>query len=102
MIQINSRAQLFEFAADHGLRPDWHEPDEQGINARIVGTHLDNAMGSTMETIPRDDPSNPHGEFNVVLRRSVIDDETWAETFEDIAVVNLATLLAWAAEPEAL
>ena len=29
-----------------GCRPDMHEPDEQGVKARIVGDHLDNAFGA--------------------------------------------------------
>lgn len=28
-----------------GCRPDMHEPDEQEVSARLVGYHLNNAMG---------------------------------------------------------
>jgi hypothetical protein len=31
-----------------GCREDMHEPDEQDIEARVVGTELDNAFGSTI------------------------------------------------------
>ena len=29
-------------------RDDMHEPDEQGLSARVVGYELDNAMGSSV------------------------------------------------------
>ena len=38
---------LREFAEEHEIRPDWHEPDEQGITAEVVGDHLDNAFGNS-------------------------------------------------------
>lgn len=78
MRNIQNLADLARWANDHGLRPDWHEPDEQGVSARVVGDHLDNAMGSTIE--------HNVGELNVVLTVNGKDD----------AVVNLATLLGWA------
>lgn len=81
---------LTEFASTYGLRSDWHEPDNQGINARIIGTHLDNAMGSSVRF-----EGKRHCEFNVVLTRM---DETDHVLQEDLAVVNLATLLSWAAQ----
>lgn len=82
---------LASFASAHGLRHDWHEPDESNISARIIGKHLDNAMGSTT----RHEHADWGGEFNVVLTRM---DEEEREIQEDLAVVNLATLLSWAAE----
>jgi hypothetical protein len=87
IVGIQTAEQMAKLAHDLRVRPDWHEPDEQGVNARIIGTHLDNAMGSTTRPLPSDDPSNPHGEFNVVITRGG----------EDVAVINLASLLAWAA-----
>lgn len=77
MRNIQNLADLARWANDHGLRADWHEPDEQGVSARVVGDHLDNAMGSTIE--------HNVGELNVVLTVNGRDD----------AVVNLATLLSW-------
>lgn len=83
VITINTRNDLVEVARNLGVRPDWHEPDEQEVNARVVGDHLDNAMGSTV--------TDNVGEYNVVLTR--LDDEGEPQ---DVAVVNLATLLAFA------
>jgi len=85
IIRIQTPGQLADVAAELKVRVDWHEPDEQEVNARIIGNHLDNAMGSRFETIPDDDPSNPAGELNVIITRDG----------EDYAVVNLATLLSW-------
>jgi len=79
---IQSAAALEQLRADLGCRLDWHEPDEQDVNAYVQGNHLDNAMGSCS------DPQRACGEFNVVITR---DDKP-------VAVVNLAWLLAWAAE----
>ena len=75
---------LFRFRDCYGMRSDWHEPDEQGVGARVIGTHLDNAMGSTT----RHEHADWGGEFNIVLTHEG----------EDRAVVNLATLLSWAAQ----
>lgn len=82
---------LAEFAQKHGLRPDWHEPDEQGVGARVIGTHLDNAFGATAGRRLAID-GHDFTEFNVVL--TVEDDEGDPQ---DAAVVNLASLLAIAA-----
>lgn len=83
VIPINTRADLAALAGTLGVRADWHEPDEQGVSARVVGDHLDNAMGSTA--------TDNVGEYNVVITRE--DDEGEPQ---DFAVVNLATLLAFA------
>lgn len=83
ILTIQDAQALAEFANQHGLREDWHEPDEQNIGARIIGTHLDNAMGSSTHF-----EHVEHGEFNIVL---TVDGG-------DAAVVNLATLLSWATE----
>ena len=40
--------ELLRFAHEAKVRPDWHEPDEQGVEASVVGDHLDNAMGNTI------------------------------------------------------
>jgi hypothetical protein len=93
--QINTRDDLRAFAAEYKLRPDWHEPDEQGINTRIRGMHLDNAMGSTMNDLG---DANKHGEFNIVLTHTAWNDIEEVDITEDVAVVNLSTLLSWAAE----
>ena len=36
---------LHKWNVKHQMRPDWHEPDEQDVDASVVGTRLDNAMG---------------------------------------------------------
>lgn len=76
---IESRADLRFLADDLGVRPDWHEPDEREVNATIIGDHLDNAMGATVEVTM--------GEYNVLLTKGG----------HPVAVVNLATLLAMGA-----
>lgn len=81
VIAIETRTDMDVLAASLGVRPDWHEPDERNVSARIVGDHLDNAMGSSLD--------DNFGEFNVVVTR----DGT------DVAVVNLATLLSLATTP---
>lgn len=64
-------------AVTHDCRDDMHEPDEQGLSARIVGNHLDNAFGN--------DPDS--GEFVVIISR----DDGGSE-----ALFNLADLIALA------
>lgn len=59
-------------------RDDMHEPDEQGISAKVTGTHLDNAMG--------DDPLRNMQEFTV----GIIQEDGSEEWF------NLASLIALA------
>jgi len=79
---IHTPDDLSKLAADLGVRSDWHEPDEQEVDVRIRGNHLDNAMGSTMRDIG---DNNEAGEYNIVITRAG----------RDVAVVNLATLLSW-------
>ena len=88
---IDDGRLLSEFAQKHGLRPDWHEPDEQGVGARVIGTHLDNAFGAMAGRRVGMD-GHDFTEFNVVL--TVEDDDGVPQ---DAAVVNLASLLAIAA-----
>jgi hypothetical protein len=72
-ITITNRAQLQQLARDLGVRKDWHEPDEQGVDAAVGGEFLDNAGGVA-------------DELTVVIYK---DDK-------EVATVNLATLLAFA------
>jgi len=74
--QLSRKLQAFQTATN--IRDDWHEPDNQQVTAVVTGNHLDNAMGDTGRC----------GEF--VVRLSVDGVE--------ICVVNLATLLAAAAQ----
>ena len=66
-------------AVTAGCRDDMHEPDEQGIDARVTGYRLDNAMG--------DDPHSNIGEYTVGIVNTVTDRTEW---------FNLATLIAMA------
>ena len=80
-----SYEKLRDFAARHNLREDWHEPDEQSVEASVTGYCLDNAMG--------DDP-NESDELVVTLSVS----EEGKETKK--VCINLATLLALASRWE--
>ncbi|MDZ4232812.1 MAG: hypothetical protein U1C73_03420, partial [Dietzia sp.] len=90
--RINSAHDLEAFRIEHRLRNDWHEPDEQGITAYALGTHLDNAMGPTVE--------RHQGELQIVIAKEVEGTPTPFDrsTFQPVAVVNLATLLSWATD----
>ena len=98
--QINTPTELALFARQHGLLTDWHEPDEQDIDARIRGGHLDNAMGTTLDDIGE---NNFAGEYQVILtehtHKYVYEDGVEKRVLgKDLAVINLATLLSWAAQ----
>jgi len=102
MKRITTRHQLVELATELRVRPDWHEPDEQGVSARVFGQDFDNAMAPAMWYGTRGD-DEPHAEQYVVLYRQGIawDDQASAEP-EALAAINLATLFAWACEETAL
>lgn len=84
MQRINTKEEFEQFSIDQGVRPDWHEPDEQRLTARVTGTHLDNAMGT--------DPYSNCGEMVVIFER--LYPQRGEET--QFACVNLANLLSWA------
>lgn len=93
MRQITTRAELVALAKELRVRVDWHEPDEQDITAVPAGDPLnfDNAM-------PPGHYYGPNGnrsELHVVLHRMVFEDGE-RRLAEPIAVVNLASLFAWA------
>jgi hypothetical protein len=67
-------------------RDDMHEPDEQGLSARIIGDHLDNACG---EDIRAEAQINGFQEFVIIL------DLKASPRFEQ-ARFNLSTLIALA------
>lgn len=46
---MTTTRELNTFAAKYRLRNDWHEPDEQGVTAEVVGGKLDNAGGLPLE-----------------------------------------------------
>lgn len=83
--RITTKAQLIELANELGVRPDWHEPDEQEVTATTHGVSFDNAgfWGKTY--------------------RSTVDGLNFTEKYvwlhkdgQRVACVNLATLFAWA------
>lgn len=74
-----------------GCRPDMHEPDEQGLKARVVGDHLDNACGNY---IAESAIVGGFQEFVIILERFT-GDKIITEKF------NLANLLAIARDPNA-
>lgn len=86
MENINTREQLVALKEAIGVRPDWHEPDEQNVTARVSGTHLDNAMGA--------DPYRNVGELVVILERIRPEGDEQVQ----FASINLANLLAWASQ----
>jgi len=80
MKRINTRAQLVALAQELGVRPDWHEPDEQQVTATAHGVSFDNA-GFWGEARSR---YMSHEEQHVVLYKEG----------RAVATVNLATLVA--------
>lgn len=93
MRKIETKAEFAEFAREIGMKSNWHEPDEQDITARVEGTSFDNAgfwprpdfVGTQSEIIR---------EMHVIFSRDRDDIE--GNPREDLAMVNLATLCAWA------
>lgn len=88
--RINDPSDLEAFRVAYGLRTDWHEPDNSGVTAYVIGDHLDNAMGSGVD--------HTFGELNVVLTHTQAYDDKLGAIHLPIAVVNLATLLSWATD----
>jgi hypothetical protein len=88
--RIDTRAGLKDLARDLGVRPDWHEPDESGVNALVSGHMLDNAgfwgVGGTGTL-----PSAYQELWVTITRKSDYDGKDIP-----VAEVNLAMLLAWA------
>lgn len=94
---IHTRQQLIDLARELGVRADWHEPDEQGLTARVDGLKFDNAgFWPTAEALRSGILSMRSVEQHVVISRQEIGDDGGVIDTEDVAAVNLATLLAWA------
>lgn len=81
MKRITARADLTTLEHELGVRPDWHEPDEQDVTVEVHGNNFDNAGFWPVGT--------PTGivEQHVIIKQAG----------KPVAVVNLATLFAWAA-----
>lgn len=85
MQRITERSELVTLAATLGVRSDWHEPDEQEVTATTHGVTFDNAGFWGKPYIASD--GHEFTEQYVTLHKDG----------EPVAVVNLATLFAWAA-----
>lgn len=84
---IRTRKELLTLARDLGVRPDWHEPDEEGVDAVVCGNVFDNAdrvCGSRW--CSSSDPSRTFEEIGVYLMKDG----------EPVASINLANLFAFA------
>jgi len=73
---------ISDFGELNNTRPDWHEPDEQGVIVRVVGTKLDNAFGNTVQAQAI---VNGYQEVVILLRN---------EDTDEGVDINLASLLA--------
>lgn len=101
---ITTRQQLVDLAQRLGMRDDWHEPDEQGVTARVDGLAFGNSGYWPLAEALRNGYSvrsvEQHVVLSVIHEDEACDDCGHAES-EDVAAVNLATLLAWACGHEA-
>jgi hypothetical protein len=87
--RIDTRDRLRALARQLGVRPDWHEPDERDVTANVWGDKFDNAGFWGTEAGGRPVTfGDGHQEMWVELRQGNV----------PVAAINLATLLAWAAE----
>jgi hypothetical protein len=93
--RIYTRRELVALARELKVRPDWHEPDEQDLTARVFGDSFDNATApGRWYGGSEDEPSR--AELHVVLyRKASWSDENGTQD-TPLAVINLATLLSWA------
>jgi len=64
-IYINSKADMKKGAEYLGVRDDWHEPDEQEVDAYVDGKRFDNAgvAGEIVVTLFKDE--KPIAEVNL-------------------------------------
>jgi len=71
---IRTRADFIKLTKELGVRADFHEPDEQGVDATLIPSrNFDNAMGDGSE-------------HHIVLSKDG----------KSVGKINLANLLAWA------
>ena len=86
---ITDREEFQALARGFGVRPDWHEPDEQMVTARVYGESFDNAgfpvSDDWQELINK-------GEMTVVFYNTIDRIHT------PVAMVLLANLCAWASQ----
>ena len=81
---INSKDQLKSLAKTLNVRKDWHEPDEQGLEAIVTGSNFDNAgfFGSHCNL--------PEAQKELCV--------TLYQNSKPIAEINLATLFSFACD----
>jgi hypothetical protein len=93
---ITTRQELTNLARELDVCSNWHEPDEQGLTARVEGFVFDNAgFWPTAEALRHGHLTTRSVEQHVILTRTVEDEYGNTDT-DDVAAINLATLLAWA------
>lgn len=100
---LRTRAELVAFAREHELREDWHEPDEQDVDAfPAIGHSFDNAAADPadfrVEYARRQDEGGIHATvFSALPAREVAEHGVFLFVGgEPAAFVNLADLFAWA------
>ncbi len=88
IIHVRNRNELRILMKMLGLRWDWHEPDERGVEAVVFGDKFDNAglWGRRFRLEKQRGFMLAEEEMNVLLVR----DE------KPVAEINLATLFSWA------
>jgi hypothetical protein len=84
VIHIQTRQELVDLARELGVRAAWHEPDEQGLEARVKGVTFDNAGFWGRAYLPR------HREAATELYVTLLHEG------QPVAEVNLATLFSFA------
>jgi hypothetical protein len=95
MKRITTRAELVELARELKVRPDWHEPGEENLTAQVHGTSFDNAMPAG-EWYGAGADGVPSAELHVILYRVPSWSDSYGSYLQPLAIVNLATLFAWA------
>lgn len=108
IIRIHNKSDLQKLAKELGVRPDWHEPDEQGLRAIVFGKNFDNAGHwgiehlADVETRARLKLWNPK---NTSDGGMIEDAEQFVEMFvvlyqndRAVAEIDLATLFAFACD----
>jgi len=102
VVRIIEKEQFEALALELGMRDDWHEPDEQEITVEVRGNNFDNA-GFWPEThaagqtkIAKTFTAGGQEEiFPQVIEMFVV----IKQDKQPVAIVNLASLCAWASTP---
>jgi len=106
--RIRTQLQLQELAKELKVRPDWHEPDEQDLDAVAFGGNFDNAgfwglkhlSERELELRSRLSPeSNEIGSAVIDMEEAHLFTEMFIVLYKEnqaIAEINLATLFAFA------